>query len=199
MKTEAHQVLGIFLLRQLPNGVKRQHKKAFLLGCIQPDKNPTTYIKGSVHHKVLGGHNWCNAKKYIQKLCRQLESQECWTIFDYYKLGKLVHYIADGFTLVHNCIGNSGIKHHRKYEQAQHKYFLLNMLHFTGDLQTPHGDLYSYIALKHRQYLADTRGPSTDQSYIMSVCSVTVKKLISGKREILREFSPIRAINTCKI
>jgi hypothetical protein len=199
MKSEAHRILGIHLASQLLRNVKTRHRQAFLLGCVEPDKNPVTYLKGSFRHQTLGGHNWCNAKRYIQKLCRQLECKNNWSVFDYYKLGKLIHYIADGFTLVHNCVDNRGIRLHRKYEQEQYKYIQCQLPQLTETHPAPCGNLYSYIAMKHRQYLTDSHGLKTDFVYITNICAATMEKLVNPNEKIYREISPLSAISTCKI
>ena len=40
MKQESHRRLGRHLMNQLPRQPKRRHSKAFLIGCVEPDRNP---------------------------------------------------------------------------------------------------------------------------------------------------------------
>ena len=48
MRRQSHIAMGRFLLRTYLPHLPRQYARLFLLGCIEPDGNPTTYLKGSI-------------------------------------------------------------------------------------------------------------------------------------------------------
>lgn len=116
MKGESHRQLGRFLMNAYLPGLAKRHARAFLLGCIEPDRNPTTYLKGSVRSQWLRGHNWNNASRYMGRICARLERKERLSMLDYYAMGKLMHYTADAFTYAHNKYFPTNLKEHRRYE-----------------------------------------------------------------------------------
>ena len=72
MKKKDHLLLGRFLLakKEAPSGsIKR---RLFLFGCVEPDINPFTYMRGSVRHQFLQGHNEENARAHFQKVLEKL-------------------------------------------------------------------------------------------------------------------------------
>ena len=73
MRNKSHALMGRILLREFLPGLSGGQARLFLLGCTQPDKNPATYIKGSLRSQWLRGHNWGNSQRYMQRLCRRLE------------------------------------------------------------------------------------------------------------------------------
>lgn len=121
---KSHLRLGEYLVEHYMDHVSGHCIHAFLIGCVQPDRNPVTYFKGSVRHQWLRGHNYLNAKGYMKRICHRLEHKKTLTIFDYYTLGKLIHYIADAFTQAHNSHFSEGLVQHRQYELELQHYFL---------------------------------------------------------------------------
>lgn len=47
MRGKSHRCLGNYLVQRYMGDAPQSHIKAFLLGCIEPDRNPATYLKGS--------------------------------------------------------------------------------------------------------------------------------------------------------
>ena len=50
MRGQSHLSLGQYLAGRYMNHTPKASVRAFLLGCIQPDRNPATYLKGSIRH-----------------------------------------------------------------------------------------------------------------------------------------------------
>ena len=98
MKGKSHRLLAQYLIDQYLSGQPRRCTRAFLLGCVQPDRNPTTYLKGSFREQWLRGHNWGNSQRYMQRLCRRLERKRKLGMLSCYNLGKLVHYTTPSGT-----------------------------------------------------------------------------------------------------
>ncbi len=147
-----------------------RYKRAFLLGCISPDANPTTYLKGSLRYQWLRGHNWNNAKRYITRISNRLDRKKKLKLLDYYKLGKLIHYTVDAFTLAHNAHFPENLQEHRLYEKDLQK-------HFTDYLAIPkciappaENCIFSLIHSYHQDYLKSPMGISTDAKYVFTVC-----------------------------
>lgn len=171
-KAHSHLLLGDYLASKYMAHSAKRHKHAFLLGCISPDVNPTTYLKGSIRHQWLRGHNWNNSKKYITRISNRLERKENLKILDYYKLGKLIHYTTDAFTLAHNAHFPKNLQKHRLYEKDLQR-------HFSEYLATPkhiappaENGIFHIIRNYHQDYSKGPKGISTDTKYAFTVCSL---------------------------
>ena len=127
MRGESHRRLGQYLSKRYLHRVPKYCVSAFLLGCIQPDRNPTTYLKGSFHHQWLRGHNYRNARRFMKRISRRLENKARLNFYDYYTLGKLIHYTADAFTYAHNSTFPAQLRDHMEYEDALQEHFLAYM------------------------------------------------------------------------
>lgn len=124
MRGKSHKSLGKYLAeRYFPNTPKR-YVRAFLIGCVEPDRNPATYLKGSLRREFLRGHNYENAMRYMARVAKRLEKKRVWRLFDYYTMGKLIHYTTDAFTYAHNTSFGTNLSDHREYEHALQEHFL---------------------------------------------------------------------------
>ena len=92
MRGKSHCQLGNYLVNTYFPQISGPYRTAFLLGCIEPDRNPATYLKGSVRAQWLRGHNYENAKHFMGRIARRLEQKKCWNLLDYYTAGQLIHY-----------------------------------------------------------------------------------------------------------
>ena len=101
MQASSHLELAYQLLRLFP-GIQPVERAAFLFGSVEPDLNALTYLKGIAHGMGLHGHNYAQVLPRIVRLSALLKDRQAWRVLDYYRMGKLVHYVADAFTLPHN-------------------------------------------------------------------------------------------------
>jgi len=152
------------------DGVPRSYQKAFLFGCIEPDRNPATYLKGSLHHQWLRGHNYRNARPFMRHIARRLESRDQLHLFDYYTLGKLIHYTTDAFTYAHNDMFTTNLGDHREYEVALQNHFLN---YIQSNPKVTHENarsimeaIYSY----HKVYYTLPANIHTDAKYALRAC-----------------------------
>ena len=124
MRGKSHHCLGQYLTAHYLKDASQPQKKAFLIGCVEPDRNPATYLKGSIRCQWLRGHNYRNARRFMRSISWRLERKNHLNLFDYYTLGKLIHYIADAFTYAHNDTFPTNLTEHREYEAALQEHFL---------------------------------------------------------------------------
>jgi len=124
MRGKSHRYLGQYLIQHYMSEMPRLHQKAFLVGCVEPDRNPTTYLKGSIRCQWLRGHNYRNARRFMRSISWRLENKQHLNVYDYYTLGKLIHYITDAFTYAHNDTFSTNLVDHRTYEVALQEHFL---------------------------------------------------------------------------
>lgn len=176
MISSSHKALANLLICKYLTDKTELQKKCFYLGCIQPDKNPITYLKGSIRHSALRGHNWYNARNYILRTLSSLQVCKMARVFDYYKFGKLIHYLADVFTFPHNNEFGDDLTHHRIYEKELH-YELVRQI-TAGKITTPDIiDLQKHIDNVHSKYVLPPFTAEKDASYILTICSTVAKQL----------------------
>lgn len=76
MKTKDHRILSYYLMAQFDYPVKKSLKHALILGSVEPDYNPFTYLHGSLKTEKFRGHNFDNARKCIVSLIHKIETEE---------------------------------------------------------------------------------------------------------------------------
>ena len=181
MRGKSHHSLGAFLVQQYMDTVPKHHVKAFLFGCVQPDRNPVTYLKGSFRCQWLRGHNYQNARRFMRKISRRLEGKEKLNLFDYYTLGKLIHYTADAFTYVHNDVFADKLAEHRAYEAALQIHFL-EYLQDDPEIDpiTAHS-VMDAIYQHHARYESQKADIHTDARYALSACCCILAVLFANR------------------
>ena len=180
MKAASHRALGQFLAEAFLSDTAGLHCRAFLFGCVQPDRNPMTYAKGSVRSQWLRGHNWGNANRFIFRLIHRLEARKTLSLWDYYCLGKLIHYTADAFTLPHNTHCPFGLRHHRDYERKLQEVLLAQLPAVPPTLSPASGSLSHALRDYRLGYMLSAPDLLTDARFILDACC-TVTAAICGK------------------
>ena len=169
MKQESHRRLGRYLMGQLPLQPKRRHSTAFFIGCVEPDRNPLSYLKGSIRAKWFYGHNYQNAERWIDRTIRRLQRRRRWNLLDYYCLGKLIHYTSDAFTYVHNNCFNESLQAHRAYENDLQSLFFQRMRERREERIDRLRNLADGFRTVHAQYLAAAADVRRDCQYILDM------------------------------
>lgn len=179
MRGKSHQQLGRYLADRYMTNLPRRYVRAFLFGCIEPDRNPATYFKGSIRQQWLRGHNWGNAQRYMQRISQRLERKNRLNLLDYYAMGKLIHYTADAFTFAHNAEFGSSLLDHREYEVALQKHFLdyisQNPEFWTDSRHLVMDTIRSY----HRDYIRRPVNIHTDTRFAIIVSSMVLTRIFA--------------------
>lgn len=177
MRGKSHKAMGHFLLERYLTDCTQAQKKAFLIGCVQPDRNPTTYLKGSIRSQWMRGHNYSNAGRYMTRLALRLERKQHFTLWDYYSMGKLIHYTMDAFTFAHNEHFPKKLREHRRYEVRLQQFFLKQV----GSCQMPEANwdcsAADLIGAMHALYMEAPGGTARDTEYCIAACCHLIAKL----------------------
>ena len=169
MKQESHRLLGHHLINQLQEQPKRGFTRAFLIGCVEPDRNPLSYLKGSIRARWFYGHNYQNADRWIARHIRSLNNKKRWHMWDYYCMGKLIHYTSDAFTYVHNNCFTDSIAAHRAYENDLQEQFL-KCLEQNDQADVPFRmDINNFFRASHERYLQHVADVQRDCQYILDM------------------------------
>ena len=131
------------------------------------DCNPLTYLKGSLRAYKFRGHNFSNSQAYINNHIRRLQQRTRWSIWQYYTLGKLTHYLADAFTFPHNENYPDSLIAHRAYEDALRVYLAEYLRNRTLRLERARQDLTLAIDELHRRYMETQADVNQDARYIL--------------------------------
>lgn len=183
MRGKSHAALGRYLLREYLPGISRAQARAFLIGCIEPDRNPATYLKGSIRSRWMHGHNYENAHRLISRLAVRLERKRLTTLWDYYSLGKLMHYTVDAFTYAHNEHFPKKLSDHRRYEVRLQIFFLRRLHSLQKPANAPLCSAAALIRRKHAQYMHLPGSVETDTAYAFTVCCDVMEILTANFRE----------------
>jgi len=176
MRTTDHAALGRLLLREAGTDALRQHRLAFLFGCIEPDRNFLTYLRGSLRHRLLRGHHAENSQAYIARQLGTLERRGVGSAYRCFVLGTVLHYIADEFTYAHNESFPGTLRDHVRYEHRMHPYFTEELERQSGIPQLP-GSPDAVLAGARAVYCANGHTMQSDCRYIVRVCGVVLQKL----------------------
>lgn len=179
MRGKSHIRLGHYLIAHYMADISKPNCCAFLIGCLEPDRNPLTYLKGSFQHQWLRGHNYRNARRFMRRISQRLERKADWTVLDYYTLGKLIHYTADAFTHAHNDTFSTDLSDHREYEALLQEHFL-SYLREDPNVDIPAAkSVMGVISSFHRLYEANDSGIHTDSLFALTACCCVVAILIT--------------------
>ncbi len=178
IKSESHKSLGQYLARNYLQIAPRRYIAAFQFGCTQPDRNPITYLKGSLRSQWLRGHNWNNACRYMARLSCRLERKRKLRLLDYYAMGKLIHYTVDAFTSAHNAHFPAQLQQHREYEAQLQTYFLEYLKQPKLTQHRSNGTVMDTIRAHHEEYIGKPSDICTDSRYCVLVTSLIVCMLL---------------------
>lgn len=179
MQKRSHKLLARTLLDSCNGFPKKRFELAFLFGSFQPDCNPLSYLKGSIHGKTFMGHNFSNSQRYIDRRIARLQTRSDWRIWQYYTLGKLTHYLADAFTYPHNETYPDNIAAHHRYENALRVRFAEYLPGKEVSCQVPSSqDLSGEIDQLHRQYLSSASNWLRDSDYILKATGLLMSSVL---------------------
>ena len=167
LQKRSHALLASALLRSECGFTARRFRWAFLFGSFQPDCNPFTYLKGSLRAYKFRGHNYSNSQPYIAAHIERLQRRASWTMWQYYTLGKLTHYLADAFTYPHNENFPDTMLAHHRYETDLRQYFSGYMAHRTPRQLKSDQELTTALEELHQQYMENRSTTGRDTRYIL--------------------------------
>ena len=172
MQKRSHRLLASALLRSQQGFHAKRFELAFLFGSFQPDCNPLTYLKGSWRGQKLRGHNFSNSQLYIYTRIHRLQRRTHWTMWQYYTLGKLTHYLADAFTFPHNEHYPDTLLEHHQYETDLRAYLESYLEQRTLRRKQFREDVASAIAQLHMYYQQAAADQRMDVQYILEATSL---------------------------
>ena len=173
MQKRSHKLLASALLESQQGFRAKRFEWAFLFGSFQPDCNPLTYVKGSWRGQKLCGHNFSNSQPFICKRIARLQRRTAhWTVWQYYTLGKLTHYLADAFTYPHNDHFPDGLMDHHRYETDLRRYLEDYLSQRSVRQERSRPDVIGALQQLHNQYMAGVADMRKDVQFILKATSI---------------------------
>ena len=171
VRKKSHIFLARSLADQMPaNESLQSHRKAFCLGNILPDIQPSFVTK---RHEYFGTFDEVQGK--IRRLVQSgagYNDRVFWR-----RSGEVMHYIADYFTFPHNKTFDGTLYQHNTYEKHLKNELKAFVLEGKADVYTEKeihfetlNQLLQYIKEHHRRYLNCKRNIDDDIHYILTVC-----------------------------
>lgn len=159
----------------------QRYRKAFLFGCIQPDCNLFTFLKGSPRELFLDGHNFKNTERHIFRSVEKLQNRDGWLMLKYYRLGKLTHYLSDAFTAPHN--DSFSIADHVRYEIGMHDQLEKEVAAtFDFSTQSKGSSIKEFILSAHNQYASSSKNQKTDVAYVLGCTNTVFNQLLPEEK-----------------
>jgi len=178
MKSINHKQLAQYLKDQFLSFSSGFSKKAFAFGCIEPDLNPFSYLKGSFRNRMLRGHNFGSSRRLLERLSGRLQRTNRWNALNCYRLGKLTHYVSDAFTAAHNEFFTGSLREHRSYEFSLGSVFPSYLRAPADDGAPQRGGLWPELLSLHDRYCEQPRGVNTDASFILRASEAVMNALL---------------------
>lgn len=171
MRKKSHILLARYLADQMPaNESLQSHRKAFCLGNILPDIQPSFITK---RHEYFGTFDEVQGK--IRRLVQSGESYNDRVFWR--RAGEVMHYIADYFTFPHNKTFDGTLRQHNSYEKHLKNELKEFVQEGKAEAYAAHvirfetlNQLLEYIKVHHRRYMNCKRSVEEDIRYILSVC-----------------------------
>ena len=181
MQTRDHLALGRFLLEIAGSEALQKHRRAFLLGCVEPDYNMATYLRGGRRGRKLRGHNAENSLAHLSRCMAALQTEGLRSFWDYFTLGTMLHYAADAFTWPHNAFWEKSLAQHVAYEKTLHPVFAGALRRSAAGPEhiAPRAAL-AFFTGNHCAYSAAPHAMATDCRYIIGVCGGLLLAALCG-------------------
>ena len=163
VRKKSHILLARYLADQMPaNESLQSHRKAFCLGNILPDIQPSFVTK---RHEYFGTFD-------------EVQSGDGYNDRVFWRrAGEVMHYIADYFTFPHNKTFDGTLYQHNTYEKHLKNELKAFVLEGKADVYAEKeihfetlNQLLQYIKEHHRRYLNCKRNIDDDIHYILTVC-----------------------------
>lgn len=163
METKDHLYLAKLITGAANFGGKLK-KSAFEYGCISPDVNPLTYVKG---------HTYASTASYVRNTLNRLHGRLKSPV-DYFDLGRAVHFIGDYFTFPHTPRFQGSLSEHISYENCLHRHIITDSNEITTESRLDLSNAKKCIELLesvHEKYSKTRSSIANDWNYIRFMCS----------------------------
>lgn len=177
MKTETHRALAFWLINRFLADSPAICRAAFYTGCMEPDYILPSYLHG-FFVRPFYGHDYENRRRWLQKRLRNKKFTG--SVFGCFKLGRLVHFLCDAFTHVHNYPFHGGIRSHGEYERRLNQ--CMKEYLDRGDFRDAGLSDMQDLETLHKRYILEEASPERDCRFIVPAVLSVVKTAAESSR-----------------
>ena len=185
MKQKDHLILARYLLERNPEAFRGEiWKRAFLWGNFIPDYLFFTYLRGFRKSGRMIGHNLPYSESRMHRLTNRLLATGLRSARDCFRLGLLMHYLADSFTFPHTEHFNGSRRDHNRYEKDLCTVFPTVLAQTRNPSSTPSLTLgpRDLIRAERKIYRKESPSVRTDALWIIRVCEKVFDAICAVKR-----------------
>lgn len=192
-------MIGVFLMRKkshisLSRGVIKglgeeniiKHRYTFYIGSIVPDCIPSFIVRRHNMEETFDVF-----VKHMEKFANKLNKKPKIGFGQSIRMGMILHYIADYFTLPHNSHYEGGFKDHCVYEGQQLKCMRSFVEKYRSDglvLEAPKAledvrQIVEYVKARHEEYVRLHRGVKDDCRFSLETCICVALSLLGMRSQ----------------
>lgn len=190
MRKKSHISLSRGVIKGLGEDNIIKHKYTFYIGSIVPDCIPSFITR---RHNME--ETFDIFVKHMEKFVKILSKRDKIGFRQSIRMGMILHYIADYFTLPHNSHYQGGFKEHCVYEGAQLRCMRDYVKNVKNDdiiiaMPAPLNDIkqvVNYIKEKHQEYVKLHHGVKDDCEFSLDACicvALSLFKIGSAKQKV---------------
>lgn len=181
MKQNDHLALAVHLLQIRPQAWRvRAMREALYAGSVLPDRNPATYLYGALQAARPAGHDLPYSYPHMLRLLTDLLRGGVHSRRQAYRLGALMHYLADALTYPHTPGFRGNMLAHNRYEQALHAVFEETLRQSDRNVPVPASPVLFFAdALEQSRHAAHT--PCQDADRIVQTCTSVWLSILQEK------------------
>ncbi|MBE5954541.1 MAG: hypothetical protein E7257_10400 [Lachnospiraceae bacterium] len=185
MRKKSH----IFLSRGVIKGLGEEniikHRYTFYVGSIVPDCLPSFLLRRHTMDETFDVF-----VKHMEKFVDKLNKKRKIGFAQSIRMGMILHYIADYFTLPHNSHYEGGFKEHCVYEGQQLRCMSSFVEKFRNDgfkLEAPKAlddikQIGEYVKSRHKEYVRLHQGVKDDCRFSLETCICVALSLLGMNR-----------------
>lgn len=171
MKRDDHLALAAYLMSLNPQvWARRGLRTAFYAGSVLPDSNPATYLRGVTRAGRPAGHDRAYSYPLILRLLSGLLRTGVTDARQAYRMGALMHYLADALTYPHTAMFRGGVPDHNRFERALHRAFP-EALRRAESRMPPLSDPFRTLAVELAENAPVSVSPAENADKIIALCS----------------------------
>lgn len=177
LKTKSHLLLGKYIVGGIGAHARKTQRWAFVFGCVEPDYNYLTYLRGFFSNRMFSGHTFESTAEYICEAIMRLEARVHFRYRDYYRLGKLIHYVVDAFTYAHNRNFPGSLPDHRSYEMELKEKFAAYLAQRKANAVPAMKPLFEALVDEHARYMKMPASQQKDMNFVERVACMLFSQL----------------------
>lgn len=189
MRKKSHISLSRGIIKGLGEDNIIKHRYTFYIGSIVPDCIPSFIVRRHNMEETFDVF-----VRHMEKFVKKLKKKDKVGFKQSIRMGMILHYVADYFTLPHNSHYEGGFKDHCVYEGQQlrcMRSYVDKIRQEQVTLECPDvladiKQIVEYIKDRHQEYVKLHRGVKDDCQFSLETCLCVAQSLLRMKGDDLK-------------